>query len=81
MVQIPRQAFWKRMFGTARARRRNERSRPALEALETRALPSFGAPVSYNIGTQPTPAAKNSAAFDEISPPNRSSERLNQRLM
>jgi hypothetical protein len=30
-------------------------ARPALEALEARALPSFAAPVSYNVGTRPTP--------------------------
>jgi hypothetical protein len=39
--------------------------RPALEALETRVLLSFAAPVSYNIGTQPTPT-NNSTGADGV---------------
>jgi hypothetical protein len=39
--------------------------RPALEALETRVLPSFGPPVSYNIGTQPSPL-NNSVSADGV---------------
>jgi FG-GAP-like repeat len=39
--------------------------RPALELLETRDLLSFGSPVSYNIGTQPS-ALNNSTGSDGV---------------
>jgi hypothetical protein len=37
-------------------------ARPVLEALEARVVPSFAAPISYNIGTQPSPAGSSTSA-------------------
>src|SRR5207244_1910852 len=40
------------------------RARPTLEVLEARALPSFAAPVSYNVGTQNQFFVPNAAPID-----------------
>jgi hypothetical protein len=63
------------MLSTTRRYSRNDRHRtknwkrlskwsfrPKVETLEVRALPSFAAPISYNIGSQPSPAASNVSA-------------------
>ncbi len=61
------------MFGSVRkirlqrpsAARRGWRYRPVFDVLETRALLSFAAPVSFNIGTQPSPT-NNSTGADGV---------------
>jgi hypothetical protein len=53
------------MARTKWQRGRQIRFRPVFEMLETRALLSFAAPVSYNIGTRPTPT-NNSTGADGV---------------
>ena len=55
--------IWKPRLSSAA--RRGRTYRPVFDVLETRALPSFAAPVSYNIGTQPSPT-NNSTGADGV---------------
>src|SRR5205814_1794108 len=67
-VNMLRTDWWGWLKSKSRAampRRPRPRSfRPVLESLEERALLSFAAPVSYNVGTQPDPFVPNAAPIN-----------------